>query len=182
MLSVGHVQKFDMFMLEKWPIIQAFALEGIGAGGFFTMKYKVEHCCRDLTLICTDITHSYNTWCLPMWPTCNIFPAYWYERESLGDLCTTRPSVFGLPAQWGTNITALPNNTTESNTNTPRRCERSALLQDLLLFEKQWSCLFSSVNAESPLSMQEMSEAQTAEVHIAGCRSLHTVCDHWMNV
>lgn len=30
-----------MFMLEKWPIIQAFALEGIGAGGFFTMKYKV---------------------------------------------------------------------------------------------------------------------------------------------
>lgn len=47
MLSVGHVQKFDMFMLEKWPIIQAFALEGIGAGGFFTMKYKVGHCCRD---------------------------------------------------------------------------------------------------------------------------------------
>lgn len=40
-LFVGHVQKFDMFMLEKWPIIQAFALEGIGAGVFFTMKYKV---------------------------------------------------------------------------------------------------------------------------------------------
>ncbi len=40
-LSIGHVQKFDMFMLEKWPIIQAFALEGIGAGVFFTMKYKV---------------------------------------------------------------------------------------------------------------------------------------------
>uniref|UniRef100_A0A8C1RWE3 Si:ch211-194c3.5 n=1 Tax=Cyprinus carpio TaxID=7962 RepID=A0A8C1RWE3_CYPCA len=39
--SHGHVQKFDMFMLEKWPIIQAFALEGIGAGVFFTMKYKL---------------------------------------------------------------------------------------------------------------------------------------------
>uniref|UniRef100_A0A671T075 DAAF9 N-terminal domain-containing protein n=1 Tax=Sinocyclocheilus anshuiensis TaxID=1608454 RepID=A0A671T075_9TELE len=39
--SHGHVQKFDMFMLEKWPIVQAFALEGIGAGVFFTMKYKL---------------------------------------------------------------------------------------------------------------------------------------------
>uniref|UniRef100_A0AAY4EQE3 Uncharacterized protein n=1 Tax=Denticeps clupeoides TaxID=299321 RepID=A0AAY4EQE3_9TELE len=39
--SQGHIQKFDMFMVEKWPIIQAFALEGIGAGGFFTMKYKL---------------------------------------------------------------------------------------------------------------------------------------------
>uniref|UniRef100_A0A673IJE5 DAAF9 N-terminal domain-containing protein n=1 Tax=Sinocyclocheilus rhinocerous TaxID=307959 RepID=A0A673IJE5_9TELE len=39
--SHGRVQKFDMFMLEKWPIIQAFALEGIGAGVFFTMKYKL---------------------------------------------------------------------------------------------------------------------------------------------
>lgn len=61
MLSVGHVQKFDMFMLEKWPIIQAFALEGIGAGGFFTMKYKVAHCCRAMTVICTDIKQ-----CVPM--------------------------------------------------------------------------------------------------------------------
>lgn len=30
-----------MFMVEKWPLIQAFALEGIGRGSFFTMKYKV---------------------------------------------------------------------------------------------------------------------------------------------
>ncbi|KAF7658190.1 hypothetical protein LDENG_00016420 [Lucifuga dentata] len=37
----GHMQKFDMFMVEKWPIIQAFALEGIGGGSFFTMKYKL---------------------------------------------------------------------------------------------------------------------------------------------
>ncbi|XP_069575652.1 dynein axonemal assembly factor 9 [Brachyistius frenatus] len=39
--SQGHVQKFDMFMMEKWPLIQAFALEGIGGGSFFTMKYKL---------------------------------------------------------------------------------------------------------------------------------------------
>lgn len=35
------MQRFDMFMVEKWPLIQAFALEGIGRGSFFTMKYKV---------------------------------------------------------------------------------------------------------------------------------------------
>ncbi|XP_015199322.2 dynein axonemal assembly factor 9 [Lepisosteus oculatus] len=39
--SQGHIQKFDMFVVEKWPIIQAFALEGIGGGGFFTMKHKL---------------------------------------------------------------------------------------------------------------------------------------------
>uniref|UniRef100_A0A8C4IAS2 Dynein axonemal assembly factor 9 n=1 Tax=Dicentrarchus labrax TaxID=13489 RepID=A0A8C4IAS2_DICLA len=38
--SQGHIQRFDMFMVEKWPLIQAFALEGIGGGSFFTMKYK----------------------------------------------------------------------------------------------------------------------------------------------
>ncbi|KPP72704.1 hypothetical protein Z043_108268 [Scleropages formosus] len=37
----GYAQKFDMFAVEKWPIIQAFALEGIGGGGFFTMKHKL---------------------------------------------------------------------------------------------------------------------------------------------
>lgn len=40
-LFPGHVQRFDVFMVEKWPLIQAFALEGIGRGSFFTMKYKV---------------------------------------------------------------------------------------------------------------------------------------------
>ncbi|XP_070835102.1 dynein axonemal assembly factor 9 isoform X1 [Chaetodon trifascialis] len=39
--SQGHIQRFDMFMVEKWPLIQAFALEGIGGGSFFTMKYKL---------------------------------------------------------------------------------------------------------------------------------------------
>uniref|UniRef100_A0AAX7V3S4 Uncharacterized protein n=1 Tax=Astatotilapia calliptera TaxID=8154 RepID=A0AAX7V3S4_ASTCA len=40
--SQGQIQKFDMFMVEKWPLLQAFALEGIGGGSFFTMKYKVK--------------------------------------------------------------------------------------------------------------------------------------------
>lgn len=39
--SQGHIQRFDMFMVEKWPLIQAFALEGIGGGSFFTLKYKL---------------------------------------------------------------------------------------------------------------------------------------------
>lgn len=32
---------FDPMMLERWPIVQAFALEGFEGGGFFTMKHKV---------------------------------------------------------------------------------------------------------------------------------------------
>lgn len=40
-ISLGHLQIFDMFVVEKWPIVQAFALEGIGGDGFFTMKYQV---------------------------------------------------------------------------------------------------------------------------------------------
>uniref|UniRef100_A0A8C6JK66 Uncharacterized protein n=1 Tax=Melopsittacus undulatus TaxID=13146 RepID=A0A8C6JK66_MELUD len=39
----GHLQIFDMFIVEKWPIVQAFALEGIGGDGFFTMKYEVSN-------------------------------------------------------------------------------------------------------------------------------------------
>lgn len=42
-LILGQIQKFDMFMVEKWPLLQAFALEGIGGGSFFTLKYKVEN-------------------------------------------------------------------------------------------------------------------------------------------
>ncbi|XP_078262629.1 dynein axonemal assembly factor 9 isoform X2 [Rhinoraja longicauda] len=37
----GHVRTFDMFIVEKWPIVQAFALEGIGGGEFFTMKHEM---------------------------------------------------------------------------------------------------------------------------------------------
>ncbi|KTG46092.1 hypothetical protein cypCar_00018473 [Cyprinus carpio] len=98
--SHGHVQKFDMFMLEKWPIIQAFALEGIGAGVFFTMKYKL-----------TDVSQR-------LWQV--------YSRLDPASL-------------------------------------DSLLNEDLQLFERQWSCLFSSMEIESALSMQELSEAQVAE-------------------
>lgn len=41
LILLGHLQIFDMFVVEKWPIVQAFALEGIGGDGFFTMKYEV---------------------------------------------------------------------------------------------------------------------------------------------
>ncbi|XP_065777595.1 dynein axonemal assembly factor 9 isoform X3 [Muntiacus reevesi] len=40
--SQGHLQIFDMFVVEKWPVVQAFALEGIGGDGFFTMKYELQ--------------------------------------------------------------------------------------------------------------------------------------------
>ncbi|XP_050396085.2 dynein axonemal assembly factor 9 [Patella vulgata] len=39
--SPGHGGKFDKFAIEKWPIVQAFALDEIGGGGFFTMNYEV---------------------------------------------------------------------------------------------------------------------------------------------
>uniref|UniRef100_A0A8B9L1Y7 Si:ch211-194c3.5 n=1 Tax=Astyanax mexicanus TaxID=7994 RepID=A0A8B9L1Y7_ASTMX len=98
--SQSHAQKFDVFMLEKWPIIQAFALEGIGAGGFFTMKYKL-----------VDVSEQ-------LWQT------------------YTRLDPVSLDC---------------------------LLSEDLLTFERQWSCLFSSMDIETPLSMLELSEAQTAE-------------------
>ncbi|RLW09178.1 hypothetical protein DV515_00003070 [Chloebia gouldiae] len=44
----GHLQIFDMFIVEKWPIVQAFALEGIGGDGFFTMKYELMDVSADL--------------------------------------------------------------------------------------------------------------------------------------
>uniref|UniRef100_A0A8C5SLU7 Dynein axonemal assembly factor 9 n=1 Tax=Laticauda laticaudata TaxID=8630 RepID=A0A8C5SLU7_LATLA len=46
--SQGHLQIFDMFVVEKWPIVQAFALEGIGGDGFFTMKYELMDVSLDL--------------------------------------------------------------------------------------------------------------------------------------
>ncbi|XP_048249215.1 dynein axonemal assembly factor 9-like isoform X1 [Haliotis rufescens] len=39
--SSGHVHQFDKFAVEKWPIVQAYALEGLGGGGFFTMIHEV---------------------------------------------------------------------------------------------------------------------------------------------
>ncbi|XP_065071231.1 dynein axonemal assembly factor 9-like [Rhopilema esculentum] len=32
---------FDPMLIEQWPLIQAYALEEIGGGGFFTMKHQV---------------------------------------------------------------------------------------------------------------------------------------------
>uniref|UniRef100_A0A670Z7L0 Uncharacterized protein n=1 Tax=Pseudonaja textilis TaxID=8673 RepID=A0A670Z7L0_PSETE len=46
--QTGHLQIFDMFVVEKWPIVQAFALEGIGGDGFFTMKYELMDVSLDL--------------------------------------------------------------------------------------------------------------------------------------
>ncbi|KAK3750781.1 hypothetical protein QZH41_015326, partial [Actinostola sp. cb2023] len=43
-IPYGHdsAQKpFDPFVVEKWPLIQAYALEGFGGGGFFTMVHEV---------------------------------------------------------------------------------------------------------------------------------------------
>ncbi|KAK7110102.1 dynein axonemal assembly factor 9-like [Littorina saxatilis] len=34
-------QKFEKMLVEKWPIIQAFALEDFGGGGFFTLKFDI---------------------------------------------------------------------------------------------------------------------------------------------
>ncbi|KAL4231528.1 hypothetical protein ACF0H5_009109 [Mactra antiquata] len=37
----GHRQKFDAMLIEKWPIIQVYGVEGVGGGGFFTMRHDV---------------------------------------------------------------------------------------------------------------------------------------------
>ncbi|CAL8283507.1 unnamed protein product [Lota lota] len=99
--SQGHMQNFHMFMMEKWPIIQAFALEGIGGGSFFTMKYKL-----------MDIS------------------------ERLGQVYSRLDPL------------SLEN----------------LLAEDLVNFEKQWSNFYSSMDLESHLSIQEVSEAQAGEV------------------
>ncbi|KAJ8317612.1 hypothetical protein KUTeg_005516 [Tegillarca granosa] len=38
---VGHLQTFDKHQVEKWPIVQAYALDDYGGGGFFTLKHEV---------------------------------------------------------------------------------------------------------------------------------------------
>ncbi|XP_064603150.1 dynein axonemal assembly factor 9-like isoform X2 [Liolophura sinensis] len=40
--DLAQSQPFDKMKIEKWPIVQAFALDEMGGGGFFTMKYQVE--------------------------------------------------------------------------------------------------------------------------------------------
>ncbi|CAK8688708.1 unnamed protein product [Clavelina lepadiformis] len=41
-----HLQSpsnFDKFAIEKWPLVQSYALEGMGGGGFFTMRFEVSN-------------------------------------------------------------------------------------------------------------------------------------------
>lgn len=50
------------------------------------------------------------------------------------------------------------------------------LFQDLVNFEKQWSCFFSSMEQENHLSILELSEAQAGEVG----RSVASAFQHCM--
>ncbi|MEE6508755.1 hypothetical protein FKM82_022839 [Ascaphus truei] len=68
--SRGHLQMFDMFIVEKWPIVQAFALEGIGGGGFFTMKHQL-----------MDVSES-------LWKTYSIMDPVSLEALLMEDLLT----------------------------------------------------------------------------------------------
>ncbi|KFO98781.1 Uncharacterized protein C20orf194, partial [Calypte anna] len=95
----GHLQIFDMFIVEKWPIVQAFALEGIGGDGFFTMKYELMDVSVDL------------------WKTYSKM-----DPVSLEDL----------------------------------------LLEDLMIFEHQWTNFFANFETEIPFIL-ELSESQAGE-------------------
>ncbi|XP_071485404.1 dynein axonemal assembly factor 9-like [Diadema antillarum] len=37
----GHPRPFNPMSVEKWPVVQAYGLEGYATGGFFTMKHEV---------------------------------------------------------------------------------------------------------------------------------------------
>lgn len=37
--ALGGASAFDV--VEKWPLVQSYALEGVGGGGFFTLKHQV---------------------------------------------------------------------------------------------------------------------------------------------
>ncbi|XP_052099791.1 dynein axonemal assembly factor 9-like isoform X13 [Mytilus californianus] len=39
--TTGSLHSFDKMVVEKWPIIQAYALDEYTGGGFFTMKHEV---------------------------------------------------------------------------------------------------------------------------------------------
>uniref|UniRef100_F7B2M0 Uncharacterized protein n=1 Tax=Ciona intestinalis TaxID=7719 RepID=F7B2M0_CIOIN len=41
--NTSMTSQFNKFEIEKWPIIQAFALENVGGGGFFTLKHEVSN-------------------------------------------------------------------------------------------------------------------------------------------
>ncbi|XP_060073283.1 dynein axonemal assembly factor 9-like [Ylistrum balloti] len=47
----GHKQKFDKMLVEKWPIVQAYALDDFGGKGFFTLSHEVVDVSADLHLL-----------------------------------------------------------------------------------------------------------------------------------
>lgn len=67
-------------MVEKWPLIQAFALDGIGRGSFFTMKYKV----GEADGARPSVRPSHAGVC---------FPADGHEREAVAGLQQAGPGV-----------------------------------------------------------------------------------------
>ncbi|XP_033756590.1 uncharacterized protein C20orf194 homolog [Pecten maximus] len=51
----GNQQKFDKMLVEKWPIVQAYALEDFGGRGFFTLSHEVVDVSADLHLLYRQI-------------------------------------------------------------------------------------------------------------------------------
>ncbi|XP_033731026.1 uncharacterized protein C20orf194 homolog, partial [Pecten maximus] len=51
----GNQQKFDKMLVEKWPIVQAYALEDFGGRGFFTLSHEVVNVSADLHLLYRQI-------------------------------------------------------------------------------------------------------------------------------
>ncbi|XP_069601233.1 dynein axonemal assembly factor 9 [Ranitomeya imitator] len=87
--SQGHLQSFDMFIVEKWPIVQAFALEGIGGGGFFTMKYEL-----------MDVSES-------LWRVYSIMDPISLEELVMEDLVTFQHQWSGFLSNFETEIPFL---------------------------------------------------------------------------
>ncbi|XP_040275265.1 uncharacterized protein C20orf194 homolog [Bufo bufo] len=87
--SQGHLQTFDMFIVEKWPIVQAFALEGIGGGGFFTMKYEL-----------MDVSES-------LWKVYSIMDPVSLEALLMEDLVTFQHQWSGFLSNFETEIPFL---------------------------------------------------------------------------
>ncbi|XP_021374940.1 uncharacterized protein C20orf194-like [Mizuhopecten yessoensis] len=51
----GQPQRFDKMLVEKWPIVQAYALEDFGGKGFFTLSHEVVDVSEDLQSLYAQI-------------------------------------------------------------------------------------------------------------------------------
>lgn len=82
--TTGHHVTFDKMLVEKWPIVQAFALEGFGGGGFFTMKYEVV----DVTQVVSTLYGEVDPVALEMMVTGHLplFERQWKSMTSLIDV------------------------------------------------------------------------------------------------